>query len=107
MALEQRFKDIAMEIIANAGASRGAAFDALAETKKGDFAKAKELLKSSEEFAHAAHAKHSELLAFYANGELDQSDLLIAHAQDHLMCAELARELILEIIELQETIKRK
>jgi PTS system cellobiose-specific IIA component len=107
MALEQQIKDIAMGIIANAGAARGAAFDALAETKIGDFAKAKELLKSSEEFAHAAHAKHSELLALYADGGLDQSDLLIAHAQDHLMCAELARELILEIIELQETIKRK
>jgi PTS system cellobiose-specific IIA component len=93
-----------MGIIANAGAARGAAFNALAEAKKYNFAKAKELLKSSDDYAHEAHVKHSELLTMYANGEIEQSDLLIAHAQDHLMCAELAKELIFEVIELRESL---
>lgn len=107
MVLDQRLEQIAMGIIANAGAARGAAFDALAEAKNGNFEKAKGLLKKSESFAHDAHIRHSELLTLYTNGEIEQGDILISHAQDQLMCAELARELISEIIELREMMERK
>ena len=98
MALNEKLESIVMEIIANAGAARGAAFDALAETKNGNYKNSEELLTKATEYSHTAHVKHSELLSLYARGELEQSDLLISHAQDHLMCAELAKELILEII---------
>jgi PTS system cellobiose-specific IIA component len=107
MALDKKMEDIAMKIIANAGAARSKAFEALAEAKKGDFVKAKELLKSSDYYAHEAHKTHSTLLTMYANGEFEQSDILISHAQDHLMCAELAKELIVEIIELREDAERR
>ncbi|NMC29089.1 MAG: PTS lactose/cellobiose transporter subunit IIA [Pelolinea sp.] len=107
MALNKKMEEIAMQIIANAGAARSKAFEALAMAKKGDLEKAKELLKSSDRFAHEAHKSHSALLTMYANGEFDQSDLLIAHAQDHLMCAELAKELIVEIIALHEKVERR
>lgn len=107
MILDQHVEQIVMGIIANAGASRTTAFTALEEAKKGSFENASELLKRSEELSREAHVRHSELLSLYSDGKLDQSDLLIAHAQDHLMCAELARELIAEIIELRETLGRK
>jgi len=107
MALDKNMEEIAMKIIANAGAARSKAFEALAEAKKGDFEKAKELLKSSDSFAHEAHKSHSALLTMYANGEFEQSDILISHAQDHLMCAELAKELIAEIIELRKDAERR
>ncbi len=107
MVLDQRFVDIAMEIIANAGAARGAAFDALASAKDGNFARAKELMASSESYSRKAHTTHTELLTMYSKGELEHSDFLISHAQDHLMCAELARDLISEIIELREYVERK
>jgi PTS system cellobiose-specific IIA component len=107
MALEEKLENMAMVIIANAGAARGAAFDALAEAKKGNFEKSKVLLEKSDEYAHEAHVKHSELLSMYASGEIDHSDLLISHAQDHLMCAELAKELIVEIIEVRKLVERR
>ena len=100
MALTKNIENIVMEIIANSGAARSSAFNALAEAKKSNFAEASELLSQSDEFSHIAHVKHTELLSLYAKGELLNSDLLISHAQDHLMCAELAKELILEIIEI-------
>jgi len=104
MALNERLENIAMTIIANAGAARTAAFEALAKAKENNFGKAQELLKSSDDYAHRAHTTHSELLALYAKGEVEQSDILLAHAQDHLMCAVLAKELIVEIIELRSKI---
>ena len=107
MALDRKMEDIAMKIIANAGAARSKAFEALSAAKKGDYQKAGELLESSDQYAHEAHKTHSALLTMYANGEFDQSDILIAHAQDHLMCAELAKELILEIIELRKDAERR
>ena len=107
MVMDQKFENTVMKIIANAGAARSSAFEALSMAKNGNFGKAKELLKDSENFSSEAHKSHSELLAFYAGGEIEQSDLLISHAQDHLMCAELARELIAEIIDLRECIERK
>lgn len=107
MALNIKTEDIVMKIIANAGAARSKAFEALTEAKKGDFKKAKELLKSSDDYAREAHKTHSTLLTLYAKGEFEQSDILISHAQDHLMCAELAKELIVEIIELRESLERR
>ncbi len=107
MTLNRKMEDIAMEIIANAGAARSKAFEALAEAKKGNFIDAKELLKSSDHYAQDAHKTHSLLLTMYANGEFEQCDILISHAQDHLMCAELAKELITEIIELHENKERR
>ena len=107
MALDKKMEDIAMKIIANSGAARSKAFEALTEAKKGNFSKSKELLESSDNFAREAHKSHSILLTLYANGEFEQSDILISHAQDHLMCAELAKELIAEIIEIRENAERR
>lgn len=107
MALNEKTEEIAMMIISNAGAARGAAFDALKAAKAGDFDRAEELLKSAEEFSRAAHKTHSELLKLYANGEVEGSDILISHAQDHLMSAALALELIDEIIDLRKTIQQR
>jgi cellobiose PTS system EIIA component len=107
MALEQRFEDVVMGIIANAGAARSAAFEALTSARKNDFANARKLLIESEDYSKRAHERHTELLACYASGELQQNDLLVSHAQDHLMCSELARELISELIDLRELVERK
>jgi cellobiose PTS system EIIA component len=107
MALEERFENVVMGIIANAGAARSAAFEALTSAKNHDFIKAKLLLTESKDFSQKAHERHSELLTYYASGEIQQSDLLISHAQDHLMCSELALELVSEIIGLREEIERK
>lgn len=107
MALDKKMEEIAMKIIANAGAARSGAFEALAKAKQGDFIKATELLEASDKYAREAHKAHSVLLTMYANGEFDQSDVLISHAQDHLMCAELAKELISEIIELRKDTERR
>jgi len=106
MALDERTEEIAMAIISNAGAARGAAFDALKAAKAGDYEQAAALMKSADEYSRAAHKTHSELLALYAKGAFEGGDILLSHAQDHLMCAALAMELIGELIDLRKTIRQ-
>ena len=93
---------ISMQIIAGAGDAKGLIFDALEEAKKGNFEQAKEFVKQSEEASKNAHKAQMDLLVAQANGELGAVDVLLVHAQDHLMTTLLAQELIKEIIRLYE-----
>ncbi len=107
MRKDEKLENIAMMIIANAGAARAAAFDALEAAKQGNFDRSSELLSSSDNYAHKAHVSHTELLTMFANGEVACSNPLTSHAQDHLMTADLAKELITEIVELRKEIERR
>ncbi|MBP3398922.1 MAG: PTS lactose/cellobiose transporter subunit IIA [Erysipelotrichaceae bacterium] len=93
---------ISMQIIAGAGDAKGLIFDALEEAKKGNFEQAKEFVKQSEEASKNAHKAQMDLLVAQANGDIGAVDVLLVHAQDHLMTTLLAQELIKEIIRLYE-----
>lgn len=98
---------ISFGIVASAGQARSMAFEALAEAKKGDFDKADELLKQAEEAGLEAHHAQTQLLAKEASGDHTPVDVLLVHAQDHLMTSMLAQELICEIIELRRELATK
>ena len=100
MIVNEKLEDQAMLIISNAGAARSAAFEALSRAKNRDFTKAQAQMDEAREYSHRAHAAHSELLRMDARGEVGQMDLLLSHAQDHLMNAALAIDLISEMIAL-------
>lgn len=91
---------IAMTLVGNAGEGRSLAFEALNEAKKGNFEKAEQLLKESQERTLAAHEIQTQLICNEANGNKTEMSLLMVHAQDHLMTSMLARELITELIEI-------
>lgn len=93
---------VSMTIIANSGDARSFAYGALEAAKKGDFEEAEELLKKSDESATLAHKAQTELLFKEANGEHQEVNVLLVHAQDHLMTSMLAVELIKEIILLHK-----
>lgn len=56
----------------------------------------------SQKKALEAHHIQTGLLTDEGNGEGPQVNLLLVHAQDHLMTSMLAQELIAELIELHE-----
>lgn len=95
-------ESISMALIAYAGDARTLAFNALAEAKKGNFEKAHELMKESEAKSTEAHKVQTELLVAEANGETTEVNVLLVHAQDHMMTGMLAQELIKEMIEMYE-----
>lgn len=91
-------EQVSMELIANSGDARSYAFQALNEAKKGNYEIAEQLLKQSEESSVKAHQAQTDLLFSEANGEKTEINVLLIHAQDHLMTSMLAQELIKEII---------
>ena len=80
--------DTSMMLIVHSGDARAAAFHAL--------------MAESQEKALEAHHIQTGLLTDEGNGEGPQVNLLLVHAQDHLMTSMLAQELIEELIELHE-----
>ena len=89
---------VSFGIIANAGDARSYAFGALEAAKAGNFEEAEELLKKSNDAAVEAHHMQTELLVNEANGNKTPVDVLLVHAQDHLMTSMLAVEVIKELI---------
>ena len=82
--------DTSMMLIVHSGDARAAAFHAL------------QLMAESQKKALEAHHIQTGLLTDEGNGEGPQVNLLLVHAQDHLMTSMLAQELIAELIELHE-----
>lgn len=102
LAQEESREMISFGIVASAGAARSLAFEALKAAKKHDFDRADDLMKQSEEAALGAHHQQTALLSKEASGDHTPVDVLLVHAQDHLMTAMLAQELIKEIIYLHK-----
>lgn len=98
---------VSFALIAKAGEARSKASAALEAAKKGDFDAADALMKESSASALEAHHAQTDLLVKEANGDHTPVDVLLVHAQDHLMTSMLARELISEIIEMRREVAGK
>ena len=96
----EELEEVVMGLIINSGQARSLAYSALKKAKEGDMAAARQLMTQSREALNAAHQVQTQLI------ESDQGEgkipvtLILVHAQDHLMTAMLARELVTELIEL-------
>lgn len=99
-AIEEEVNLLSFALIADAGEAKSLAFMALADAKKGDFESSDANMKQSDEAYLRAHNRQTELLVKEANGEHTPVNVMLVHAQDHLMTSNLARELIRELIEL-------
>lgn len=97
-------ESISMQLIAAAGDAKGCAFDALTEANDGNFEKAEELLKQATAATLPVHKQQMELITATAQGEEVPIDVLLVHAQDHLMNSELAQDLIRELITLYKRV---
>ncbi len=81
---DQGTEMVSFQLVAAAGEARSLAFEALEKAKAGDFDAAAKLMKQSKDAEHLS------------------VDVLLVHAQDHLMCSMLAQELVQELICLYE-----
>ena len=100
--LDEGTEMISFGLIAAAGTARSLAFEALKAARAGEFDRADELLAQSKQAGIEAHHQQTELLVKEANGEHLPVDVMLVHAQDHLMTSMLAQELIEEIVLLHK-----
>lgn len=94
---------IAFELILYAGNGRSSSMEAMQEARKGNIERAEELLKEATTELGKAHEFQTKLIQSEANGESNPVNILLVHAQDHLMTAMTVRDLAIEIVELYKT----
>ena len=91
-----------MQLITYGGDARSKALLALKEIANNNFAEAEELLQQANENIITAHKVQTQLLQQEASGEGQTVQLLMVHAQDHLMDAMVIYDLTKQILVLQK-----
>ncbi len=107
MDIKEEIDMISFGIVAAAGQARSLAFEALEAAHGGDFNAAERCLLESQQALNEAHRQQTNLLSKEAGGDHTPVDVLLIHAQDHLMTGILAQELISELVFLHKIIGGK
>lgn len=96
-----------MELIINAGEARSYAMQALRAAKKGDWADVDVQLTEASAASKRAHDVQTMLIGMDEGCGKIPVNLVMVHAQDHIMTSMLAREMIEEMIEIQRQLQKK
>ncbi len=87
-------------IILSSGNARSVIHEAFAAMREGDYDKAEELLEAANADILEAHHSQTGLLQEYASGTEVKVEIIMVHAQDHLMTTMTLREVALEMLAL-------
>jgi PTS system cellobiose-specific IIA component len=99
---EDEMEQWIFQIISYAGDAKSNTLLALDHAGKDDFDSAEKCLKEADEEILKAHELHTKLLQKFSSGEKVEVNILLTHAQDHLMNAILARDLICRIVKIMK-----
>ena len=105
--MTEQMELIIFEIISTGGTAKGLAYEALAAAENGNYEEAERLLKESDEALNQAHKIQTDIIQAEARGEHTEVSVLFVHAQDHLMTAIEARNLIEKMIKMYKVIDTK
>ncbi|HCW79482.1 MAG TPA: PTS lactose/cellobiose transporter subunit IIA [Ruminococcaceae bacterium] len=94
-----------MQLIVNSGDARSKAMEAIESAKAGNFDDADQKIQSADEALSNAHESQASIIQAEAAGEIKRMTLLMAHAQDHLMCAIAILDVAKEFIALYRKIQ--
>ena len=95
---------IVFELISRGGTAKGMAYEALAAAELGNYEEAESLLKQADEELLAIHNVQTSLIQSEAAGDKNEVSILFVHAQDHLMTAIEAKNLIECMIKMHKKI---
>ena len=97
--------ELAFNIIVHAGESRSLSSEAMDAAEAYDFNKAEELLEKANQEFLACHEVQTDMLTKEANGEKNNLNIILIHAQDHLTMATMAMDNAKRLIGLYKKIK--
>ncbi|ESV54086.1 PTS cellobiose transporter subunit IIA [Streptococcus agalactiae LMG 14747] len=97
----------AFSIILSSGNARTIVHEAFAAMREGDYDKAEQLLEDANADMLEAHHAQTDLLQEYASGTEIKIEIIMVHAQDHLMTTMTLREVALEMLALYRKIDDK
>ncbi|MEY8462095.1 PTS cellobiose transporter subunit IIA [Streptococcus merionis] len=94
----------AFEIILNSGNGRTVIHEAFAAMREGNYEDAAQKLEEANDEILLAHQAQTRLLQEYAGGTEIKIEIIMVHAQDHLMTTMTLREVALEMLELYKKV---
>lgn len=97
---------LSFQMISENGTARSCFIEAINEAKNGNFAKAEELMKEGDEHFIEGHRVHAELIQQEAQGEASQLNLLLIHAEDQMMSAEVFKIIAAELIDIHKQLQK-
>ena len=86
------------QIISEAGVAKSSYIEAMREARKCSFEKAKECIEEGEEAFLKGHTVHAQLIKQELSSEQGAPNLLLVHAEDQLMSAEICKIFAEELI---------
>lgn len=94
---ESESQMIAFEIILHSGNARTAVHEAMELMKESKFEEADAKLAEADEELRLAHASQSNMLAEFSQGTKIEIQIIMVHAQDHLMTTMTLKEVAEEL----------
>ena len=91
---------ICFNIISSVGMAKSSYVEAMRAAAKGDYELCEAKMKEGDDFYSKGHDAHLELLAKEANGEDFAPGVILMHAEDQMMAAEVVRLMAEEIIKM-------
>ena len=96
--MENNFETVVTELIVQAGDARSLALQAVREGRKRNWDEVSKLMKECDAAMLKAHEVQTELIQRELNGIPVNMNLLMVHAQDHVMNAMTVRDLAAEML---------
>ena len=103
---QEELQVVAFEIILHIGSARTSVHEAFADMREGHYNEAAEKLEVANADLLEAHHAQTNLLQEYASGTDIKIEIIMVHAQDHLMTTMTLREVALEMLDLYRKIEK-
>ena len=103
---QEELQVVAFEIILHSGSARTSVHEAFADMREGHYNEAAEKLEVANADLLEAHHAQTNLLQEYASRTDIKIEIIMVHAQDHLMTTMTLREVALEMLNLYRKIEK-
>jgi cellobiose PTS system EIIA component len=107
MPADTNIEQIAFQLILHSGNAKSLLMEAMYKAREGKFSEAREKVIEAKTELKNAHHSQTSLIQSEAGGQQYKINILLVHAQDHLMTTLTTRDLVEEIIFLHEKTSQK
>lgn len=94
------------QLITSSGAAKSNYIEAMQKAKEGKYDEAEQLIVNGDEMMKQGHLPHADIVQKEAAGEKTQFSLILAHAEDQMMSAEVFKVVAEEIIALYKIVNK-
>lgn len=102
----EQIQEIAFSIILDSGNARTYVHESFKAMREGSFQEAEEKLEEANESLIKAHSVQTKLLNEYANGSEITMEVIMVHAQDHLMTTMTIKEVAIEMLMMYKKMEK-